>query len=434
MQAKNKNGEVLFDSRESSLGPLKKVMEGIADVKYFKSDFVSPGSEFSGEYLPSNPDDTSVTLFNGATVENAIVFAKPYAENVRTPEVDDIDGDRRTWSNSFGGNRFASRGDAERFKFSKLLKGFWPVAIEFHKAGDEKSTYQTGQQWTSDGFTFVGPDATEGYYDGIRQSTNSPALDSVRALHTSEQHWKEYENVSYDQEGTPSFRTYAPFRMQYEVYVPAEQATGSIGGTFVDPSDQGLSVQDSAGREIFNSNQEAFNIEQVGYNRTSFNSGLLAIEWRGVFYGYATVDSAQAPYVDADDIIPTRHYLKQTSNAAQMEYMACMNGTASTVAIAIGGGRVNEDDGYQIPGQDHVAYWKSFVEFHYADENDITGAKPYIAQVGRLEKTRQYSSDGYGEFPNKLPAIIAERDQYLDYVRYNDELGVPTISIIGKTR
>ena len=204
--------------------------------------------------------------------------------------------------------------------------------------------------------------------------------------------------------------------------------------------------------EVFDSTTQFFRIEQTGYN----NLGLSAAVNRQKTY--------QTPFIDKNYIVPFRMYLEQRSNSAQLEYMACLNGGASAVAIINGGiyssGQnfqfvsvvdgdpvpedevmsidlkglrfPNNDNEYEITGgtdasqKNRTGYWRAFVEFHYQDEEDIYYKVPQIIQVPRLAYTKYPFSAATEE------QLLYEK-KFQEYVRYNPQVGVKTLSMIGKT-
>ena len=164
-------------------------------------------------------------------------------------------------------------------------------------------------------------------------------------------------------------------------------------------------------------------------------------------------------------------YMETRGNKAQLEYMACLNGTASTVAIINGGSQtsgktiqyisketgdiistlyVNTDSVHEITGGESIAgttlgrvlgldnnllgrknetgYWRAFVEFHYQDEEDIYAKTPSIIQVPRLAYAKDYLED------KGISDAQMQFEQYMyQYIRSNPQVGVKTLSIIGKT-
>jgi hypothetical protein len=134
-------------------------------------------------------------------------------------------------------------------------------------------------------------------------------------------------------------------------------------------------------------------------------------------------------------------YLENKSNASQLEYMALLNGSASAVGIVHGGGPLSNGS-HEVPGrgltgtsqEDRTSYWRAFVEFHYYDENDVYYRKPSIIQVPRLA----YTKWPFGNLKGGVTFywhrwLVEEQRKYRDFVRFNDQVGVKTLSIIGKT-
>jgi hypothetical protein len=204
--------------------------------------------------------------------------------------------------------------------------------------------------------------------------------------------------------------------------------------------------------EVFDSTSEFFRIEQTGYN----NLGLRGAINRQKSY--------QTPFIDKNYIVPFRMYLEQRSNSAQLDYMACLNGGASAVAIINGGifssgnnfefqssitgdpvtnedilaqdlkgiRYPNTDNAYEITGgtdaahKNRTGYWRAFVEFHYQDEEDIYYKVPQILQVPRLAYTKY-------PFQQGTEAQLTYETKFQEYVRFNPQVGVKTLSMIGKT-
>lgn len=185
--------------------------------------------------------------------------------------------------------------------------------------------------------------------------------------------------------------------------------------------------------EIFDSTSEFFKIEQVGYNHLGPKSSTQTAISRPT--------SLYRPSVNYEHIVPFRMYLENKSNVSQLEYMALLNGSASAVGIVHGGGPLSNGS-HEIPGrgltgtsqEDKTAYWRAFVEFHYYDENDVYYRQPSIIQVPRLA----YTKWPFGNLTGGVTFywhrfLIEEQRKYRDFVRFNDQVGVKTLSIIGKT-
>lgn len=211
---------------------------------------------------------------------------------------------------------------------------------------------------------------------------------------------------------------------------------------------------------VFDSTRTFFRIEQSGYNYLGITDALN----RGD--GLTTT-----PFIDKNHIVPFRMYMQTRGNKAQLEYMACLNGTASAVAIISGGSQtsgktiqyisketgdiistlyVNTDSVHEITGGESIAgttvgrllgldnnllgrknetgYWRAFVEFHYQDEEDIYAKTPSVIQVPRLAYARDYLED------KAISDDQMHYEQYqYQYLRSNPQVGVKTLSIIGKT-
>lgn len=401
IEIKNKANQTLFSSQEPQHVGLKKVMAGIAEVAYFTSD------DAMGDWT----DKHKIYLNGGATIDNALIFARPEMSADLVNYIDNFSKENihPSFSDTVTGDIYSDR---KQRHFNRAVQGFWPMAVEFGTSG-------------GDHFYIHGPDNSQTYYDGVRQSTNAPSLDAVKKFNTSREHWgKIYEVMRVGRFDELSRVFNQPIaQVYYEVYIPIDNSAGqNISGGFTDDdsTESGLSIKDTTNKEIYNSNQEFFNIEQTGYNRVTFNDlGVISTNWFGQD-GYRERERIGPPFIDPDDIVPVRMYLKNKSNGAQLDYMACLNGTASHQAIIVGGREDSAIHKYEI-NRAAVTYFKSFVEFHYFDENNAFGNRPYIAQVTRLVENINYNSISTGMY------------YYQDYIRFNDQLGVPTLSIIGKS-
>ncbi len=401
IEVKNKADQVLFTSQETQHVGIKKVMSGEAEVSYWESN-TAMGSR-KGLFQ-------KIYLNGGATRDNALIFARPEMSRDLLNSVDNFANEfvHPSFSDTLNSTRAADR---LKKKVNRAIQGFWPMAVQF------------GTDNTGDYFYIHGPDNSQDYYNGVRQSTNAPDLDPIKKFNNSEDHWNERQVTTVGRGGVLLTELRPMATAYYEVFIPNDNSSGQdISGGFTDNDavDSGLSIKDTTNKEIFNSNQEFFNIEQTGYNRFTFNDlGIVSSLWFGL-EGYRTKDRIGPPSVDPNDIVPVRMYLKSKSNGAQLDYMACLNGTASHQALIVGG-RQNAADGSLEINAAAVTYFKSFVEFHYFDENNVLGNRPYIAQITRLSETVNY---------NTIGGLVYN---FIDYVRTNDKLGVPTLSIIGKS-
>ena len=401
IEVKNKASQVLFSSQETQHVGLKKVMSGLAEVSYWESN-EAMGSR-KGLFQ-------KIYLNGGATRDNALIFARPDMGKDLLSSIDNFSN--ASVHPSFS-DTLNSTEDSSVLKrnINRAVQGFWPMAVHF------------GTDGIGDYFYIHGPDNSQNYYNGVRQSTNAPSLDPIKEFNNSQEHWDLRQVTEIGRDGVLNTENKAMGLAYYEIFIPNDNSSGqNIAGGFTDSDavDSGLSIKDTTNKEIFNSNQEFFNIEQTGYNRFTFNDlGIISRLWFGRT-GYRQRARIGPPSLDPNDIVPVRMYLKSKSNGAQLDYMACLNGTASHQAVIVGG-RQNAADGSLEINANAITYFKSFVEFHYFDENNILGNRPYIAQVTRLSETQNYQSIG---------GLVYN---FVDYVRTNDKLGVPTLSIIGKS-
>lgn len=401
IEVKNKASQVLFSSQETQHVGIKKVMSGTTEVCYHESSVSS--STLTGRF-------NKVYLNGGATRHNALIFARPEMTRDLLNSVDNFPNEfvHPSFSDTLNSTEHSS---ILRRNMNRAVQGFWPMAVEF------------GTDGVGDFFFIHGPDNSQTYYDGVRQSTNAPSLDSIKEFNNSFEHWDDRAVTSVGRGGT-LVTEYRPMALAYyEIFISNDNSSGqNISGGFTDSEavDSGLSIKDTTNKEIFNSNQEFFNIEQTGYNRVSFNDlGIVSSLWFGQT-GYRQRARVGPPFIDPDDIVPVRMYLKNKANGAQLQYMACLNGTASHQALIVGGRQDSSINRFEINAY-AATFFKSFVEFHYFDENNVLGSRPYIAQVTRLSETKNYNQIG------GLSYI------YSDYIRTNANLGVPTLSMIGKS-
>lgn len=234
-------------------------------------------------------------------------------------------------------------------------------------------------------FTIIGPDSTISYYDGQHG-------DKSFKFRRSFECWTD-EGVK-------------PARVYYEVWI---QGLGSE-----EADTQGLEVKDSNNDVIFDSNRAFFKTESTSKANL------------GVVFDF----SNQGPRINHALSGSSNISMLQRSKVSQELYLACLNGTAHTSAIFIGGpdspaspastasSGINQS--YEVPQAPLVAYYRNFVEFHYAIEDDLFLASPFIRMVGRLEKTQNVMVTTYENFYNDEP-------------RYNQRVGVPACLLIGKS-
>lgn len=234
-------------------------------------------------------------------------------------------------------------------------------------------------------FTIIGPDSTISYYDGTHG-------DKGFSLRQSYQCWTD-EGVK-------------PARVYYEVWIQG------LGSEEVDT--HGLEVKDSNNDVIFDSNRTFFKTESTAKGSTRVYFDL----------------TSSGPRINHSLSGEINIALLQRSKVSQELYMVCLNGTAHTNAIYLGGpegpaspsnsASSGTKQSYETPQSPLVAYYRNFVEFHYAIEDDLFMAYPFIRMVGRLEKTQ----DVY---------VTTSENFYNDEPRYNEQVGVPACLLIGKS-
>lgn len=327
IEVKNKNNSVIFGDKHLSI---KKVASGYIDPATYKS---STGSVANGSSL--------VTLPNGVTRHNALVFARPEL----TEEYKQLYPDG-------------------------LTHAPWALALTFVNDGQ---------------FTIVGPDSTIAYYDGQHG-------DKGFALRQSFECWTD-EGVK-------------PARVYYEVWI---QGLGSE-----EESGHGLEVKDDNNDIIFDSNRAFFKTEATSKTNQQV---VFDLSTSGPRINHALSGSINIAML-------------QRSKVSQELYLACLNGTAHTSAIFIGGpdssasppstASSGTKQSYEVPQAPLVAYYRNFVEFHYAIEDDLFQASPFIRLVGRLEKTQNVN-------------VTTSENYYNDEPRYNQQVGVPACLLIGKS-
>lgn len=258
---------------------------------------------------------------------------------------------------------------------NERVKGFWPVGIEYSRINDTEY------------FRLTAPDNSVDYYPDRRGAGYSKVLDGTREYVNSADHWLNTEAS-----------------IEYIMYTKVEGDESGLGS---DDSDFGIQIFDENENKIFDSNFNFFKVEQSAYAKQNVS----------FFYQPYVSTSPSLNYIN---LVPQRLYFQNKSNSSQGHYWALLNGTAHTVAIAKGGdvGSLTSlnAEGFEIP-EDITAFYNSFVEFHYYDQENIFGFRPGIIQVPRLSYTRDTSSNTI----------------YDGEVR-TANVGVPVLSMIGQSK
>lgn len=236
-------------------------------------------------------------------------------------------------------------------------------------------------------FTISGTDTSISYYDGSHG-------DKGFAFIQSYEQWTDQNSSGM-----------LPARVYYEVWT---QGLGSE-----EDDSHGLKVSDDNNDIIFDSNRPFFKAESTIKGRPNIH-----------------FDFAAGPKINHNQTSFLTLSMLQRSKVSQELYLVCLNGTAHTSAIFIGGptspvtpksitssGQIG---GYETPRASKTAYYRNYVEFHYAIEDDLFMAQPHIRMVQRLQKTQNRSVSTSEAYYNIEP-------------RYNEEVGVPACLLIGKS-
>lgn len=242
-------------------------------------------------------------------------------------------------------------------------------------------------------FTISGTDTSISYYDGTHGATDKGF--SFRR--------------SYEQWTDENFTGMLPARVYYEVWT---QGLGSE-----EDDSHGLKTLDDNNDIIFDSNRPFFKTESTIKGRPN------------IHFEYGLFGDA-GPRIDHSQTTFLMLSMLQRSKVSQELYLVCLNGTAHTSAIFIGGPDSPETpssvvnsgsrNGYETPRAPLTAYYRNYVEFHYAIEDDLFMAEPHIRMVQRLQKTQTRSVSTSEAYYNTEP-------------RYNEEVGVPASLLIGKS-
>lgn len=235
-------------------------------------------------------------------------------------------------------------------------------------------------------FTISGTDTSISYYDGS---------------HGAEDKGFSFRQ-SYEQWTDQNFSGMLPARVYYEVWI---QGLGSE-----EDDSHGLKVSDDNNDIIFDSNRPFFKAEATIKGRPNIHFEL----------------GASGPKIDHNQTSFLMLSMLQRSKVSQELYLVCLNGTAHTSAIFIGTTpsqfliSSGQRNGYETPKAPLTAYYRNYVEFHYAIEDDLFMAEPHIRMVQRLQKTQNRSVPTSEAYYNTEP-------------RYNEEVGVPACLLIGKS-
>lgn len=329
VEVKNKNNRLIFGAKHLSI---MKVASGYIDPATYKS---STGTV---------TNVGSVTLPNGVTRHNSLIFARPELTE-----------------------------EYKQLRPDGLTDAPWALAL----------TYVNDNM-----FTLQGTDSSISYYDGQHGDKSFSFTQSFQC-------WTDQ-----------NFSGMLPARVYYEVWV---QGSGSEEET-----SHGLKIIDSNTDMIFDSNRPFFKTESTikGRPNIEFDFG------------------PQGPRINHGQTSYMALNMLQRSKVSQELYLVCLNGTAHTSAIVLGGptspvtpssvtssGKVS---GYEVPRAPLTGYYRNFVEFHYAIEDDLFRAQPHIRMVQRLERTKNNSTTTTESYYNTEP-------------RYNEEVGVPACLLIGKS-
>lgn len=247
------------------------------------------------------------------------------------------------------------------------LHGFWPMAVTFN----------------ANTFSIIAPDESVRYYDGIKG-------DKGKKFTTSSKHYNEVEF------GMSS----APGSVYYEVWIQGQGST---------ETGLGLEVKDNNNDIIFDSNTDFFKTESTVTGRPNME-----------------FITGSTPRLRHETLGFLRLPMLQTSEASQQFYLALLNGTAHCSALAKGGDVFSAGDGigaegFEVPQDPLSAYYRSFVEFHFEEENNLLNLDPEVRMVPRLAYTK-------AEYTTSL-----QEGYYSDIVRVNTDLGVLSNLLIGKS-
>lgn len=199
----------------------------------------------------------------------------------------------------------------------------------------------------------------------------------------------------------------------YEVWTIETNAIGDSEGD----TPYGLRLFDEDGRAVFDSNKEAFSVE----NLVTWQPYL---DWLpDQFPDLNTYAATYSPTVS----LP----MKETEIEAQGEYLALLNGGAHAVGIAKQGSTIHnakvltDNRRYQsfpIGVVDHpIGFYKAFVEWHYHTPEDIRcGLGPFIRH--RVYKAYEKTSDD------------ADSNLNHHYERIVENIGLRSTLMLGKTR
>lgn len=333
VEVKNKNNRLIFGAKHLSI---MKVASGYIDPATYKS---STGSV---------ANVGAVTLPNGVTRHNSLIFARPELTE-----------------------------EYKQLRPDGLVDAPWALAL----------TYTADNM-----FTIIGTDSSISYYDGQHGDKSFTFTRSYEC-------WSE--------DVTPfSSVPVQPARVYYEVWV---QGTGSE-----EQDSHGLKIIDNNSDVVFDSNRPFFKTESTikGRPNIEFDFG------------------SQGPRINHNQTSQLTLNMLQRSKVSQELYLVCLNGTAHTSAIVLGGPTSPAtpssltssgfNSGYEVPRAPLTAYYRNFIEFHYAIEDDLFRAQPHIRMLQRLEKTVNKSQTATESFYNSQP-------------RYNEEVGVPACLLIGKS-
>lgn len=181
------------------------------------------------------------------------------------------------------------------------------------------------------------------------ENQSNPTPDS-KDFHRSNEVW-----------GTTS--TTGEMRVYYEMW--------TVDNTDDENEDTGLLVKDSSNDIIYSTNRSVFRPEKIVTNSRP----------RITVTGDTTVGFTGSYNIFLDD----------TSNAAQREYLAFMNGCAALSGITYG---QNAGSGMNMPN-DGKAEFQPMTRWYFYDHNDKYMRKPYVQWVCRRAFVGSYSSTTY---------------------------------------
>ena len=286
--------------------------------------------------------------------------------------------------------------DSEEEAINERIKGYWPMGIRFGGDGDGDMRLFQGNQY----FQITAPDNSVRYYGGRRFLGYDDFFDGSREYYTSTEHY-----------GRGFSGAGARGEVYYEIWTvnpPKSSDDPASEAEVEDTSGFGVEVRsDFPGLATFKSNVPNFKVEQSSYIQQNIS-----------FFNMENYNNGDR--IIYTNMTPQRLFFQNRSNHSQGQYMALLNGSAHTSAIALGGNKgfssAYQNTAYEIP-QEQTAFYQSFVEFHYYDQDDIYGYKPAVVQIPRLAYTK----------------VTKNRIGYLDQVQVNGQVGVPTLALIGKS-